>query len=117
MALIDNDWLALASQRIRWSEARQVEIARNISHSNTSGYEPRDTVSFEQYLSDSLGAPRAPVRTAPIQSGWGHSYDGNGVVLEEQTILASETEGQHRLALDLYRKAHDLLRLAGSGGK
>lgn len=117
MSSFDNDWMALASQKIRWSEARQVEIARNISHADTPGFQPRDTVSFEQYLSDSLGENRAEVRTQDLIAGWGSSYDGNGVVLEEQTILAAETEGQHRMAVDLYRKAHDLLLLAAGAAK
>ncbi len=116
MTGIDTDWMAIASQKIRWSEARQVEIARNIANADTPGFQPRDTVSFEDYLNDSLGRSEA-VRTTELKGGWGSSYDGNGVVLEEQTILSSETEGQHRMAVELYRKAHDLLLLAGSANK
>ncbi len=42
-----------------------------------------------------------------------NSIDGNTVVLEQQTIKATEIGENYRLAAQLYRKGHDLLTLAG----
>ena len=43
------------------------------------------------------------------------SLDGNTVALEQQTIKATETAENYRLAAQLYRKGHELLTLAATG--
>ncbi|MEM7497705.1 MAG: hypothetical protein AAF371_06900 [Pseudomonadota bacterium] len=54
-------------------------------------------------LSRPLPAPRElATPTAP---------NGNNVVIEEQTMLGAESAGQHRLAMSVYAKGLDLLKL------
>lgn len=101
----------MASQRLEWLSARQKVVAENIANANTPNYAGRDVQSFEDFLqSNSFGA--APVAVEDSTSAWGGSKDGNTVILEEQTILASQIDGQFGLAARLYRKGHDLLGLA-----
>lgn len=98
----------LASARLDWLAERQKLVAANIANADTPEYRPRDLTSFEELLrSGEQHAQEAP-------QAWDASPDGNRVVLEEQSLLAVEIEGSHRLATQLYRKGHDLLRLAVS---
>ena len=98
--------LQLASKRMEWLADRQKLIASNIANADTEGYQPKDVNSFEDFLS--LGE----IREEDVAVSWDHSPDGNRVVLEEQTLLANETESSHRLAARLYKKGHDLLALS-----
>lgn len=101
----------MASQRLEWLSARQKVVAENIANANTPSYAGRDVQNFEDFLqSNRFGA--GPVAVEDTTSKWGGSKDGNTVILEEQTILASQIDGQFRLASRLYRKGHDLLGLA-----
>lgn len=96
----------LASARMEWLAERQKVVAANIANADTPDYRARDVTSFEELL----GGGGMQVREAP--ASWDVSPDGNRVVLEEQSLLATEIEGSHRLAAQLYRKSHDLLRLS-----
>lgn len=96
----------LASARITWLGERQKLVAANIANADTPGYRARDVTPFEEMLS------RGELRPVEAKGGWDVSPDGNRVVLEEQALLATEIEGGHRMATQLYRKGHDLLRLA-----
>lgn len=109
---IDNDLqgkpslFQLASARMEWLSKRQELVAKNIANADTPGYRAQELTSFDDYLSTGT----AEVREA--QNGWDFSPDGNRVVLEEQTLIANEIEGNHRMAAQLYRKGHDLIGLA-----
>jgi len=96
----------IASARMDWLASRQKVIATNIANADTPGYVPRDVNAFEDYLG------KGEVDTRESASSWDRSLDGNRVVLEEQTLLANETEEHHRLAARLYRKGHDLIIMA-----
>lgn len=101
----------LASARMDWLGSRQQVIASNIANADTPDYRARDVTSFEDFLT------RGEVSAREVQTSWDRSPDGNQVVLEEQTLLANETESSHRLAARLYSKGHSLLALAvGRGG-
>lgn len=96
----------LASKRMEWLADRQKTIAANIANADTPDYRARDVNSFEDFLSS------GEIREEITSSAWDSSPDGNRVVLEEQSLLATEAESGHRLAARLYRKGHDLLGLA-----
>ena len=96
----------LASARMDWLAERQKVLASNIAQADTPGYRARDLNSFEDFLRQGVAESRE------AGSVWDVSADGNRVVLEEQSLLASETEESHRLAARLYRKGHDLIALA-----
>ena len=46
---------------------------------------------------------------------WENSIDGNSVVLEQQTLKASEISENYQLAAQLYGKGHQLLTLSVVG--
>lgn len=96
----------LASARMQWLGERQKVVAANIANADTPDYRARDVTPFEDFLG------RGELRATEAKGGWDVSPDGNRVVLEEQSLMATEIEGCHRMAAQLYRKGHDLLRLA-----
>ncbi|ETX28919.1 flagellar basal body rod protein FlgB [Roseivivax isoporae] len=123
----------LASERLRWLAAKQEVVSQNIANANTPGYRARDVAAFD----DLIGEGSAPARTGLAVTRAGHiegagraasghathvdrdarvrSIDGNTVALEEQMIVATDTEESYRLAADLYRKGHDMMILAIGG--
>ncbi|WP_027234471.1 flagellar basal body rod protein FlgB [Leisingera caerulea] len=106
MADTPTSWLQTASQRMTWLAERQKVIAENIANADTPGYNARDVESFDDYLGK---APGSAVSVDYAKSEWGRSLDGNGVILEEQSILAASVSGQYRLASKLYSKAHQMI--------
>lgn len=98
----------LASARMDWLSARQKTVATNIANADTPDFRAKDITSFEDFLSSGSAQERE------AESAWDQSLDGNRVVLEEQMLLATETEENHRLAARLYRKGHDLISMAAS---
>lgn len=112
MDVFDKGWMGLASEKMRWAEARQNQISQNMANADTPGFIGRDVVSFEDHLKNRLYDPNAEVRSEEAASSWGGSFDGNQVVLEEQQFLANSAENDHRLASELYKKAHGLLGIA-----
>lgn len=104
-------WFQLASGRMEWLSSRQHVIAENIANANTPGYAGRDVEAFEDFLKSSAEPGRDPV-VNETSTRWGGSKDGNSVVLEEQTIFASQSAGEFRLASRLYAKGYQLVALA-----
>ena len=99
-------WLRTASQKMSWLAERQKVISENIANADTPSYTARDVEDFGDFLTRPAGRS-VEIRNA--KSEWGTSFDGNGVVLEEQSILAAETSDQYRLASRLYGKAHQMI--------
>lgn len=96
----------LASARMDWLSSRQQTIATNIANADTPDYRAKDVTSFEDFLT------RGSIEPREVRQSWDQSLDGNRVVLEEQMLMANETEENHRLAARLYRKGHDLIATA-----
>ncbi|MCE0503863.1 MULTISPECIES: flagellar basal body rod protein FlgB [unclassified Roseivivax] len=128
----------LASQRMNWLAARQHVISENIANADTPDYRARDLRPFEElleggslggsvsgavattqagHLSSSFGSGPEGFASEVDEVAWEQSIDGNSVVLEQQVIRATDTEDSYRLAADLYRKAHELISLAATGGR
>ncbi len=103
-------WLDTASRKLEWLGERQRVITENVANADTPGYKAREVESFEDYLSRA-GSSGGKVNVNIAKNGWGSSLDGNGVVLEEQSILAAETRGQHQLATSLYGKAYRMMSM------
>lgn len=109
--------------------ARQRVLSENVAHANTPGFRARDLSTFADLMGPraiGAGATPAPKVTRPGHAGaearsfvnFGvHRIDtpaapnGNNVVLEDQVIRAAGAESQHRLALRLYAKSAELMRL------
>jgi flagellar basal-body rod protein FlgB len=119
---------SLLTKRASWLDKRQEVLARNIANADTPGFMPRDLKP--QDFKSLLAAPAAPqaglVQTSTAHIGpttskskWASekaketyetSPDGNAVVLDEQLMKVSETQADHRLALNLYAKHVAMLK-------
>lgn len=120
---------ALITQRMAWLTQRQEILAQNIANADTPGYRPRDLTakSFRALLqarqpslgvkltqqghimpNRSAGAFRAESAKGSVET----APSGNAVILEEQMIKVSETQGAYRLATNLYRKHVSMIKAA-----
>lgn len=113
--------LSLASGRASHAAERQKVVAENIANADTPGYRARDIPDF------SIARTKAPMKATRASHfhGGGHgaavrahivaseieSPNGNTVSLEEEMIRATQAEGSHNLALTIYAKSLDLLKL------
>lgn len=118
-----------ASQRLQWLGNRQKVISENVANSDTPGFKAKDVTSFARmlegtqktgitttnarHIDSTANVPGA--QTVVDKDAWAETLNGNTVVLEQQTIKANEVGENYQLAVQLYRKGHDLLTLAATG--
>ena len=113
--------LDLASAAARHAAARHRVIAENVANADTPGYRARDVEDFQATVNEAFtarttrpghlvftGAPGVP---RIIDAGLAPKPNGNTVSLEDQAVRATRAEERHALALAVYAKAVDLLRL------
>lgn len=98
------------------AEKRHALIAENIANADTPGFKARDLQPFSEIFQKSkmngvdvktLAADVQKMETADIASP-----NGNTVSLEQQTMLAAQTKGDHEMALVVYRKALEMMKMA-----
>ncbi|WP_370232625.1 flagellar basal body protein [Cognatishimia sp.] len=106
----------LASKRLKWLSDSQKTISENIANAETSGFRAKETESFESYLAKAADVEVSPdASVAESDTTWGEDLTGNSVVLEEQILAASSTASQYKVAANLYKKAHTMLRMVAGG--
>ncbi len=119
--------LRMASQLAAHSSARQVVITENIAHADTPGYRARDIGDFASTL-DASSQPFEARATRPGHMPFGtgaggyevrevaafgaESPNGNSVSLEDQMMRSAQVRESHDLALGVYRKSMDILRMS-----
>lgn len=119
---------AALNERMKWINARQEVLSRNIAHADVPNFEALDikALNFKKFLQEVKGAE--PVRTDPHhlvgtkaasdnqtlkpKNGYEIAPSGNSVVLEEQMTKMAENQARYNLMVNLYRKQADLLKLA-----
>ncbi|NQU56179.1 MAG: flagellar basal body rod protein FlgB [Rhodospirillales bacterium] len=121
---------SMVKNRMSWLGQRQEIIAQNIANSDTPRYKPSDLkpYNFEELLRNksaqlnldasgenhiqgarrrirdfSAQVERRPFETAP---------NGNAVILEEQMAKLNETQINHELTTQLYKKHLNMIRMA-----
>lgn len=123
--------LKAITRRMDWLGERQRVLAENISNADTPGYKPRDLkpVSFSEMVRSSQIGIRASATQPGHLRGLNGSYNdgwaaarqtgtyetspnGNAVNLEQQMMNVVETQGEHSLMTNLYRKQVGMLRKA-----
>ncbi|MEM6489165.1 MAG: hypothetical protein AAF677_13025 [Pseudomonadota bacterium] len=120
--MIDVPLFRDAMQLARHAGERQRLIAENLANRDTPGYRSRDLAppQFPAPISfaETMRATRAAHATDPIggaprvvEARQGVEPNGNGVDVGVEMVRAAGAEGQHRLALGVYGKAIDLMRL------
>lgn len=119
----------LMGRRMSWLTQRQTVLAQNISNADTPEYRPKDLTqaSFRRMLEPGRAAPmmtltsgahlqpvRRPeeFRADKADDVYETALSGNAVVLEEQLMKVSETQGAYRLVTNLYSKHVSMLKSA-----
>ena len=127
----------LMKGQMGWLARRQEVLAQNIANSDTPGYKPTDLQPFNfqdmvkrQQMQNGRGlSTTSPMHfagtrsqtspfaeeqaTAPYET----APNGNAVVLEEQMAKLGETQVQHRLTTELYRKHIGMIKIAHGKGR
>jgi len=126
------DLLKATTEKMRWHEARQKVLAKNIANADTPNYTPQDIkeLDFKEMVSDTssttLVTPTitdAKHISSPTASGSSGNFKiseqrdtyetsptGNSVDLEEQLMKMSENQLDHKLTTTIYKKTMDALK-------
>jgi len=130
MDLRSSPIFALIGRRMSWLTQRQTLLAHNVSNADTPAFKPLDLTaeSFRRMLSGGVAqtVPMArtseshfmparapdPFRKDKSRDTYETALAGNSVVLEEQMMKVSETQGAYNLATNLYRKHVSMLKMA-----
>ncbi|MGB0696399.1 MAG: flagellar basal body rod protein FlgB [Rhodospirillaceae bacterium] len=127
----------MANVSMDHSAQRQKVLAQNIANADTPGYNPSDlpTLKFRDIAeglnnrvsitttnaAHSTGTRPAPdtFRQREDRRPYESSPDGNAVVLEEQMDKLGRTRSGYNMALEIYRKHMNMMKMAvrGSGGR
>jgi flagellar basal-body rod protein FlgB len=129
MDLSDIPIFNMMNKRMGWLTQRQKVLAQNIANSDTPQYKPHDLQkqNFSRFLRPSVPRQNMAVTSAnhiePTRRNSNHrseqadkvyetALSGNSVIIEEQLMKVSETQGGYRLATNLYQKHLNMLKSA-----
>ena len=118
------EMLRMARAMGQHTQARHIEVARNIANADTPGFRAHDLQPFaETYrraedggtlrVSNArhLDSPQwSPGGARVIEVAGPVSPNGNSVSLEEEMVRAAEVKSSHDRSLTIYRSGLDLLR-------
>lgn len=118
------EMLRMARAMGQHTQARHIEVARNIANADTPGFRAHDLQPFAEtyrqaeeggtlHVSNArhLDAPQwSPGGARVIEVAGPVSPNGNSVSLEEEMVRAAEVKSSHDRSLTIYRSGLDLLR-------
>ncbi len=115
----------LASSLAAHANQRQALIAQNIANADTPGFKARDLAPFTQSFADGGMTMRAtrpghlaaraspPMAQIVTDSAFGaEAPNGNSVSIEDQMVRAADVRQQHDLAMGIYQKSLQILRIS-----
>ena len=117
------------TERMTWLGAREKVLAQNIANSDTPGYQPKDVapLDFDHHLKKLAAVepertnpahmvgtipPKDPIDSKKQKKPYETAPAGNSVVLEEQMMKMSQTQGDYNEMVNLYKKHIDMLKTA-----
>ena len=120
----------LMKGKLKWLTQRQEVLAQNVANSDTPGYRPRDLKAFD--FKEMVQTPQNKINMAVADPqhlqgrrqrlgvakeiedsrNYETSPDGNSVVLEEQMAKIGETQIDHKMITELYRKQVSMIKTA-----
>lgn len=119
--------LKLAGALASHSATRQGLIAENLANADTPGYRARDLQDFSEFLSGAkaqashmranrpehfgAGTNAMPYRIEETSLFGAESPNGNTVSLDDQMMRSAQVKIDHDLALGIYSKSLQILRL------
>jgi flagellar basal-body rod protein FlgB len=93
--------IALAEQRMRWTEARQRVLAQNIANADTPNYRPSDMQPFSKVLSGKLAERQLVATNANHLQG---SRNQDPRALKREALRVADTDSAHATALSVRRR-------------
>lgn len=120
----------MARQKMDWLGVRQAVLAQNIANANTPNYRSKDVRALDfskeiarvrqinmagtngSHLSGTVVRPDHRVDEARLKDVYEVNPDGNSVVMEEQIMKVAETQMQHQLTTNIYKKHMQMMRMA-----
>jgi len=95
---------------------RHAVIADNIANADTPNFKARDiepfAALFEAAARDQQNIKSLQARTIELDANDVASPNGNTVSLEQQMMLSAQAKGNHEMALAVYRKSLDMMKMA-----
>lgn len=106
------------SAMARHAAARHALIADNIANADTPGYKAKDLQPFAEVFAKARMNGESlkgfEPETVLIPTHGLASPNGNTVSLEQQMMLSAQNKGEHEMALAVYRKSMDMLKMTVS---
>lgn len=129
--ILDLDILNLAGSRAAHALQRQSLIAQNVANADTPRYRALDLPDFDATFATSgdtalrqtrpghLPAESLPAHLRPreLSAMGAESPNGNSVSLEDQMVRGVAARQDHDMAMGVYSKALDILRLGLQRGR
>lgn len=98
------------------SASRHAVIADNIANSDTPNYIAKDVRPFadvfRQAEQEGVRAQDVAAQTIMMDTGGAASPNGNTVSLEQQMMLSTQNKADHDMALAVYKKTLDMMKMA-----
>lgn len=141
MELTDLPMYGLLRRRMDWLNQRQTVLSQNIANADTPKYKSHDLKKFDfkdvirEHKSSSKRFAMSATNAAHIAGGsasgraqgpfkenngsrpYETAPDGNQIVLEEQMVKMNETQINHSMMTELYRKQLRMLRTVMRGSR
>ena len=112
----DLSLLKTTSAMANYATRRHAVIAKNIANANTPGYRAQGLRSFaEIYENAELSGgdlQKSAMTAKTINAPDTQKPNGNTVSLEDQLLKSTQAVGEHDIALLVYKKTLDLMKLA-----
>ncbi len=91
-------------------------IAKNIANADTPGFKAQEVEKFSDLYAKAVREQKDISELVSVSklldSGGAESASGNTVSLEEQMLTSAEAVGEHEMALAIYRKTLDMMKMA-----
>ena len=105
-----------ASAMAAHAQRRHTVIADNIANADTPGYKAKDVQAFSEIYAQAVRENSDISKLAQtaklIKADGPATPNGNTVSLEGQMLKSTEAVGEHEMALAIYRKTLDMMKMA-----
>ena len=95
---------------------RHSVLANNIANADTPDFKAKDLQPFGEVFaaaeSGQTNIKTMEAKTYEMDAGDIASPNGNTVSLEEQLMLSTQSKGDHDMALAIYKKSLDMMKMA-----
>ena len=94
---------------------RHSVIANNVANADTPNFKAQDLQPFSEVFETAAQGQQnirnLQARTIEMDTGDIASPNGNTVSLEQQMMLSTQTKGEHEMALTIYKKSLDMMKM------